>query len=206
MGTSEWQQLHVELQQRMGRNLMLFQAIEGALKMLLPYIHPDGSKKSGVDSLRSFRGALKGQTLGQLIGAYKQSVDITGEGLTDNECQDTFERQLKKLLDSRNTLVHGFFRQPGISTLTKEEMQNALRFLDDQYRQAQSFYRDIAPSLCFLTKALLESSNAQNEDLRQLHDLLARHIASYTTINVHTAPLTGQIPTLSSYSSSPNVK
>ena len=34
-----------EIHRRVGRNLLMFQAAEESLRFVLPYIHPDGSKK-----------------------------------------------------------------------------------------------------------------------------------------------------------------
>ena len=184
IGTGDQQNLMGELQNKMGRNLMLFQNIEHALKMVLPYIHPDGSHKSGLDTFNSFKEAIKTNTLGQLIGAYRKSVDVSAEGLTAEEVRDICAQELKDLVDSRNTLVHGFFELPGISTLTAQGLENGLRYLDDQYRHAQALYRDISPQVLMLIKVFLANGTSRNEELQQLHDLLDKHVASYATINV----------------------
>jgi hypothetical protein len=184
IGTGEQQNLMSELQNKMGRNLMLFQAIENALKMVLPYIHPDGSHKSGLDSFNSFKEAIKANTLGQLIGAYRKFVNLSAEGMCAEEVLDIFARELKEVVDSRNTLVHGFFYLPGISTVTAQGIENGLRYLDDQYRHAQALYRDISPQVLMLIKVFLANGTSRNEELQQLHDLLEEYVASYATINV----------------------
>lgn len=61
------QELMGELHKRMGRNLMLFQAIERGLKMILPCMHPDGSKKDGIDSLKKYQAGIKSKPLGPVI-------------------------------------------------------------------------------------------------------------------------------------------
>ncbi|MDZ8237815.1 MAG: hypothetical protein RMZ69_11690 [Nostoc sp. ChiQUE01a] len=71
---SELPELVNEVLRKIGRNILMFQQIEKGLKVLLPYIHPDGSAK-GIDSFWRYREAAKSKTLGHLINAFLDSAD-----------------------------------------------------------------------------------------------------------------------------------
>ena len=54
-----------ELQLKLGRNVLRFQQIEGALKTLMPYVHPDGSAK-GLGGAIAVLTQLQDKPLGTL--------------------------------------------------------------------------------------------------------------------------------------------
>jgi len=94
--TEQRSQVTDELQRRIGRNLLRFQAIELSLKLMLPYVHPDGGAK-GADAMRAYQSKnVTGKSLGLLVEEFKSSISGTPE---------LWEGGLAALLTARNDLV-----------------------------------------------------------------------------------------------------
>ncbi|BAY91369.1 MULTISPECIES: OST-HTH/LOTUS domain-containing protein [unclassified Tolypothrix] len=130
----EYHELVNEVFKQIGRNVLIFQQIEKGLKLLLPYIHSDGSQK-GIDSFRSYKKANKSQTLGNLINSLIDSCEYDS---------DYFVENLKKVVANRNKLIHHFGESEGINILaTKEGCLNCIADLESQHQEALSFYQDI---------------------------------------------------------------
>jgi hypothetical protein len=106
-----------EVHRRIGRNLLRFLEIETALKLLLPYLHPDGSAK-GAEAYRSFRDKhVRGRTLGPRLKRWSESIKPPA---------GFFEKSFDKIGDARNELVHHFYTLPGVNLLKTEGMSEAL--------------------------------------------------------------------------------
>ncbi|CAG2159413.1 OST-HTH/LOTUS domain-containing protein [Cupriavidus numazuensis] len=112
---------------RLGRNILLFQRIESALKFMLPFMHPKGSA-SGDEAFARFRDKAKGQTLGKLVENLQESI---------NADTDAVAQYLERMVEQRNQLVHHFHEMPGVSLLTEAGCRAAIQVLDDQHHEAQ---------------------------------------------------------------------
>src|SRR4249919_418856 len=64
---------HRAMLMRMGRNLLLFNQIEGSLKHVLPYVHPDGAAL-GSTAHAKFRRNLQQQPLGPTVRRLVESI------------------------------------------------------------------------------------------------------------------------------------
>jgi hypothetical protein len=130
----EYEKLVNEILIKIGRNVLIFQQIEKGLKLILPYIHPDGSQKE-IDSFWSYRKANKSKTLGNLINSFIDSCEYN---------PDYFSENLENFVANRNRLIHQFGESQGINILaTREGCLTCITDLDSQHKQALSFYQDI---------------------------------------------------------------
>jgi hypothetical protein len=157
-------ELMEELHEKMGRNLMLFQAIERGLKMVLPYIHPDGSRKDGIASFQKYKSTVQSKTMGPVVGDWLESMELS-IGAPEEKLHGIIEEQFKKIVASRNKLVHGgLFELPGLSTVDKAGIENALRYLDEQYQEAEWLYKWVSQQLlCWMTSFRLNKPNQPKE-------------------------------------------
>ena len=146
--SSDLKQIQDEVLRRVGRNLLLFQVIEGLLKFLLSH-HKVGSKP------KDFRGhqqeridAVSGTMLGHLVHKYGTEVlrdagvevaeeespadwitfSVTISG--DTDFIEAMRRDMKLMTEQRNELVHGFLSrwQPD----SPEKLDETLVYLDAQ--------------------------------------------------------------------------
>ena len=108
---------------KMGRNLLLFNQIEGVLKAVAPHVHRRGAV--GADAFEEFRLEL---AKGGMGGAAK----LLGQSLKGQD-PEAFRRYLSAVVDQRNALVHNFLEQPEIA-LTELGGHAAIRWLDEQHR------------------------------------------------------------------------
>lgn len=138
-----------ELFRRIGRNLLRFQAIELALKMMLPYMHPEGSAK-GADAARAYYAKyIDGKSLGMLVEQFKSAMTGTPA---------LWEAGLAALLAARNDLVHHFYYK--FHLLQQDSVAEALAYLDEQYKQSEEWWRIVrVQSLVFLL-TLIETKPA----------------------------------------------
>lgn len=138
-----------ELHRRIGRNLLRFQGIELSLKLMLPYIHPDGGAK-GSDAGRAYYAKyVDGKSLGSLVEQFKSAMTGTPE---------LWETGLAALLAARNDLVHHFYYK--FDFLQASTLDEALAYLDEQYKQAEEWWHILrVQSLVFLL-TLIETKPA----------------------------------------------
>jgi hypothetical protein len=173
------QELIGELHKRMGRNLMLFQGIEYGLKMILPFVHPDGAKKDGIVSFEKYRANIKSKTLGVAINDLFASMEI-GTDTGNPEWPEAFKSQIRKILDCRNEFVHGgFFERPGLSTTSKEGIENTIRYLDEQCREAEGLWRFVAEQVLACLAAQRISNPNQSPQFEQLYKFTRAYVSSY---------------------------
>lgn len=147
-----------EVLHRVGRNLLLFQQIENALKVLLANAQFQGYANE-LDQVRDTRATRQlSQTLGQLVGQFTEEVLTDGEVRSQAPAEPRgawvsfsfqleadvafYEQQqseLKVIVDHRNDLVHHFLVRwkPSVAGST----ESALDYLDRQ-RQAALPMRD----------------------------------------------------------------
>lgn len=114
---------------RLGRNILLFQRIESALKFILPYMHPKGSA-DGDDAFARFRDVAKSQTLGKLVKDLQESMKAD---------TDAVAQYLERMVEQRNRLVHHFHEMPGVSLVTVDGCRAAIQILDEQHHEMQPF-------------------------------------------------------------------
>lgn len=112
---------------RLGRNILLFQRIESALKFMLPFMHPKGSA-DGDDAFVRFRDETKSKTLGKLVRNLQESMRAD---------TDAVAQYLERMVQQRNQLVHHFHEMPGVSLLTVDGCRAAIQILEEQLREAQ---------------------------------------------------------------------
>ncbi|WP_229498978.1 OST-HTH/LOTUS domain-containing protein [Nostoc mirabile] len=147
----------------------MFQHIEKGLKVLLPFIHSDGSAKD-INSFWRYREAAKSKTLGNLINAFIESADYN---------TDYFVERLKEIVAERNKLVHHFGESEGLNILSTEEgCITCITYLELQYQEAISFYKDITLFLFSVLAFLRENYAESNPDIELLYKQLKAHIIS----------------------------
>jgi hypothetical protein len=127
-----------EIHQKMGRNLFRFQQIEYFLKIILPNVHT-GSKaqeyifSDGIEpeGYRKYRELISRKTFGNLISEFKKF----------NEYPDGFfDVALEKVVQSRNELTHHFFEHPDFHFVDVYGIENAIKYLDNQFEEANEFF------------------------------------------------------------------
>ena len=118
------------LHRRLGRNLLRFQEIELSLKLMLPYMHPDGGAK-GTRAMQEYQARnVTGKSLGLLVEQFKSAISGTPE---------LWEGGLAALLEPRNELVHHFYHQ--FDFVQPGSAQKAIEYLDTQYREAEEWWQ-----------------------------------------------------------------
>lgn len=139
-----------EINRRVGRNLLMFQAAEESLRFVLPYVHPDGSKQ-GAEPMRVYaEGSVSDRTLGPLIEQFKQAAKTDDKQL--------LAQDLMAFVDARNELVHHFYRNPAFDLTAANGATAALAYLDEQFRRAREWgniFRDYAAAVLL---ALMEKN------------------------------------------------
>jgi hypothetical protein len=127
-----------EIHRRVGRNVLEFQAIEQALRFILPYIHPKASKQ-GLAAMRKYRrGKVRKRSLGMLVDQFNEAVS------GDKDLKGLIQRELKALVKARNDLVHQFYRNHRFNLLAADGAAAAIAYLDEQherFRESAKFFR-----------------------------------------------------------------
>jgi len=166
---SEYCELFNEVLRKIGRNILMFQQIENGLKVLLPFIHSDASTKD-TDSFWRYREVVKSKTLGTLIKTFIESVDYNS---------DYFVERLKEIVAERNKLVHHFGGSQGLNILSTEEgCITCIVYLESQYQEASSFYKNITLFLFCVLAFLRENYAQSNPDVELLYKQFKAHIIS----------------------------
>lgn len=191
----ECQDLLSELQKRMGRNLMFFQFIESQFKILLPNMYIAGTQETAGPKDR-----ITQMTLGQLMKEYLACLNIkSGSPLTeDSVIQEFYRTELKKIVDSRNQLVHHFSYVPGVDIYTKKGLESGLRYLDQQYREAATFLKDIAPLLLFWWEKYSENNPQIAGEIQPLCELLWPFVKDSCVVEIYDRDYTEIISLLQS--------
>jgi hypothetical protein len=115
-----------EIHRRVGRNLLDFQTIEQALRFILPFVHPDGSKKGGPAMRKYRKRRVKKKSLGLLVGQFNEAVS------SDREL---IELELQALVDARNVLVHRFHSNEHFDLTAPNGAAAAIAYLDEQHER-----------------------------------------------------------------------
>jgi hypothetical protein len=138
-----------EVQRKIGRNLLLFQQIEGLLKLLVANHSISGTTDDLLSRHEKFSEAVQKQTLGTLAGQYTgeilakngvKATDTTEEIQMGLSCSfqisgnvDFYENQradMQMMVSERNDLVHHFL--PRWQPDSLEHMTKAATYLEQQ--------------------------------------------------------------------------
>lgn len=166
-----------ELHRRLGRNLVRFQEIELSLKLMLPYIHPDGGAK-GAEAMRKYQARnVDGKSLGLLVEQFRSAISGTPE---------LWESGLAALLVARNELVHHFHHrfdlvQPG-------SVNEALEYLDNQYTRAEEWWRILRVQSLVLLLVLIETKPALAAEYGQHRERLLAQLPPWVEFVVPSTP------------------
>jgi len=140
----------------------MFQAIEQSLRLILPYMHPDGSKK-GLDAMREYVESISNKSLGVLIGQFNEAM--SGD-------KDLIAPELKALVDARNDLVHHFYRNTQFDLLAPDAAERALAYLDAQHHQAREWAELFRVQAGVVLLAIMETSPKAAAEFGQYRDRL----------------------------------
>jgi hypothetical protein len=166
-----------ELHRRIGRNLLRFQEIELSIKLMLPYIHADGSAK-GAEAMREYQTKnVDGRSLGLLVEQFKSAISGTPE---------LWESGLAALLEARNELVHHFYHQ--FDFVQPDGVNNALEYLDHQYGQAEEWWRILQVQSLVLLLMLIETKPALAAEYGQHREKLLAQLPPWVEFVVPSAP------------------
>jgi hypothetical protein len=165
----EYHELVNEALIKIGRNVLIFQQIEKGLKLVLPYIHPNGSQK-GINSFRSYKEANESKTLGNLINSFIDSCEYDNEYFVEN---------LKNIVANRNKLIHHFGECEGVNILaTKEGCLTCIADLESQHQDALSFYQDIKLFVLGVLHCLRENYAESHPKIDLLYKQLRAEVIS----------------------------
>ncbi|QSX74615.1 hypothetical protein HIV01_015765 [Lysobacter arenosi] len=130
----------------LGRNFVLFQHLEMALKLLTTISDLEGSNQDQLEAcLEARRASLAKQSLGQLIGRYRETVFGEGDSTEPAESPATIRvqfriqgpeyqawktAQLAALVNERNQLAHHLLE--GFNLRTSEGIQDLKDLLEPQ--------------------------------------------------------------------------
>ena len=117
------------------------------MRFVLPYLHPDGSKK-GADAMRDYaeRRVAK-KPLGLLIDQFEEAAEGDKQPLV---------QELRAFVIARNELVHNFCRNPSFNLTSPDGVRAAVAYLDAQYEQAREWARIFRATGAAVFLALME--------------------------------------------------
>lgn len=133
---------------RVGRNLLLFQQIEGLLKLVLANSKTGGTLLDFKERQQKQISTISKTMFGLLVDKYVREVlqdagvdvpeeEAPSDWIThsfkvtgDTEFVESMRREMKLLTEQRNDLVHGFF--PRWQPESPEKLEEALAYLDTQ--------------------------------------------------------------------------
>jgi hypothetical protein len=125
---------------------------------MLPYIHP-AARANGLESFKAVRQDLADKTLGTAIEKFRESVE------TDQP--ELLAKELNRVLDARNQLVHHFLELPGVDFMTLDGVRAAIRYLDEQFHSVQSLYEIVRSQCAASLLGILNSPDYENSDVAQ---------------------------------------
>jgi hypothetical protein len=159
-----------EIQRRVGRNLLMFQAAEESLRLVLPYVHPDGSRNGAEAMLEYAQDRVSKKSLGLLIEQFKQAAD--GD-------KQLLGQELEAFVDARNELVHHFYRNPSFNLTAPDGATAALAYLDEQYQRAREWAEIFRAHSAALLLALMETNPKLAAELAPYRERLRAHVSEW---------------------------
>lgn len=183
-----------EVLRKIGRNVLLFQQIEGLLKFLVANHRADGTTTDFVERRQQRADEVQAKTMGMLVGQYTDGIlSDAGESPTDHEevtqpwmsfnvtingDSDFYESQranLKLMVDERNELIHHFL--PRWQPDSLEHLTAATSYLDKQREKVVPMFDHLKS----VTKSMQDAQQemaaflASDEGQRQFELLFLQH-------------------------------
>jgi hypothetical protein len=150
------------VEQKIGRNVLLFQRIEATLKDLLTHNNVAGYPNELETCLQERISSLRNQTMGTLAGQFNSGILSKSETATmEPETlagirvsfnikieNDNLKDSLGTVVSERNRLIHHFLQE--IDLTSTDGMSAAIEYLDQQYQKARLIYNDLTIMVKFL--------------------------------------------------------
>ena len=113
--------LRHEVHAQLGKSCLVYLAIESTLKLYLPYVRGSEKELLKVDTI-NWRELLDTKApLGSLVKLLLERIHV--------EPRESFENQLKLLVENRNQFIHHFNELPFAPLATDAECEAALKYL-----------------------------------------------------------------------------
>lgn len=187
---SRKKELSDEVLRKIGRNVLLFQEIEGMLKLLVANHRADGTSTDIVERHQQRSEKIQKQTMGSLVGQYsddilsdagestKEPEDVTQVWMSfsftttgDSEFYESQRANMQLMVGERNDLIHHFL--PRWQPDSIEHMTTASTYLDQQHEKVLPMFEH----LNFVTKSMQMTATAlaSVEFTRQLELVWLQH-------------------------------
>ncbi|MUK62731.1 hypothetical protein GNP81_16305 [Aliivibrio fischeri] len=173
-----------EVQRQVGRNIILFQQLEGLLKHILTFQEIDGHISELQDIIEFKRASLSKQTMGQLVGQFTENNNQNESIRSDNDHKEPHisfkfwvdneefylnkNKSLSKLVQERNKLVHHLLLELDLKSIDScEHISKGLDIQCEHIRSeinaTQSFIKALAD--CKKTMSEFISSDVYKQEL-----------------------------------------
>lgn len=173
-----------EVQRKIGRNIILFQQLEGLLKYVLTFREIDGHISELQDIIELKKASISKQTMGQLVGQFTEnksqnesirSADDHVEShisfkfwIDDEDFYLNKKESLSKLVQERNKLVHHLLLELDLKSIDScERISKRLDIQCEHIRSEISATRSFIKALADGKKTMSEfiSSDAYKQEL-----------------------------------------
>ena len=163
--------LRSQVEQRMGRNLLRYQAVEVRLKAALPLrrLHISAEGLATLERTVQEQGRW---SLGQLMPEYQEAFETYTA-----EAKQLFQDQLKAFVWARNQLVHTLLQEYKFLT-TAEACEACIAQLDEDYSLAEGIARQVLELHRFVVQsiqAFLEDWSKSEASPSGMLDMMKRH-------------------------------
>ena len=161
---------------KVGRNVLLFQQLEGVLKYLVSHGTFSAYQSELISKFKRQKKSVSKRTLGMVVGDFLSDPEPTPapEKLREPhiifrftfEMQEDIKAQIEELVDERNHLVHHFLE--GFDTSSVERWSAASASLDlqqEKLNRTKKYLQDLAQALSDGRKELAE--RMMTEEFRQ---------------------------------------
>lgn len=168
-----------EVLRKIGRNVLLFQQIEGLLKFLVANHHSDGSSTDFAERRREWVEAVQGMTMGVLKQHYTDGIlsdagestkepeesaqswiSITFSLKAKSEFYNSQGASLKLMVNERNDLIHHFL--PRWQPESLEHLAAATSYLDQQREKVLPMFEHLKS----VAESMQETQQAMGDFLR----------------------------------------
>lgn len=152
--------LSEEVLRKIGRNVLLFQQIEGILKYLIASHRMDGAASDYVERQKMRANKVQNQMMGNLVKRYTDDIlsdagessyepeEITQVWIStsftitgDNNFYESQRANMKLVVDERNDLIHHFL--PRWQPDSVEHMAAAVSYLDQQQEKVMPMFEHL---------------------------------------------------------------
>lgn len=193
--------LRDEVLRKVGRNVLLFQQIEGLLKFLVANHHADGTATDIVGRQQDRAEKVQKHMMGKLVERYtdgilsdageatKEPEEVTQPWMSftftvngDSEFYESLRTSLKLMVDERNDLIHHFL--PRWQPDSLEHLTAATSYLDQQREKVLPMFEHLKS----VTKSMQEARQAlavslsSDEGMRQFELNWLQHSSLVTLL------------------------